>query len=234
VPSFTITTASNNVTLDASGSAQVSFTVTNTTPQPIKGRLLAEAEGSAQSAWLSIVGDPAREFPASGAEQVSVQLAVPPASPSGSYAFRLDAVAEANPDEDFTKGPSVAFQIAPQPVVKKKKFPWWIVIVAVIVLAGIGVIAWLLTKSSSPTTVTVPNVVCLSPANAQTALSGAGLVMAPQGLTAGVVTSESPPANTKTPRGATVTITVGQFSLFCVHLPGGVVKRIPGGAISQG
>src|SRR5207253_9939754 len=61
--------------------------------------------------------------------QVVVQLNVPPASPPGSYSFRLDAVSEVNPDEDFTEGPSVAFDVAAPPPAKKKKFPWWILIV---------------------------------------------------------------------------------------------------------
>ena len=54
--------------------------------------------------------------------------------PPGAYSFRLDAVSQAEPDEDFTEGPSVAFDVAPAPAPPKKKFPWWIVIVLGVLL----------------------------------------------------------------------------------------------------
>jgi hypothetical protein len=46
-------------------------------------------------------------------------------TPSG-YTFRLDAANVANPDDDYTQGPVVTFQVTPVAV---KSFPWWIVAV---------------------------------------------------------------------------------------------------------
>ena len=43
-------------------------------------------------------------------------------------------MAEENPDEDFTEGPSVSFEVAAEE--KKKGFPWWIVAVAAVVILG--------------------------------------------------------------------------------------------------
>jgi hypothetical protein len=145
--SFTITAASQKVGLDSSGTASAAFTVTNTSGSAIKGRLIVTPNDPAKPEWLSLQGEPLRDFAPSAAEQVTVALKLPPAAPPGDYSFRLDAVAEDNPDEDFTEGPSVAFTVA-APAPKKKPFPWWIIVVAVVVLIGIGVVIWLLAKGS--------------------------------------------------------------------------------------
>jgi hypothetical protein len=122
--SFTVTAAGQKVNLDASGAAQAPFTVTNTSPQTLRGRLLTRPNDPAKAEWLSIVGESTRDFAPNAAEQVVVQLNVPPTAPPGTYSFRLDAVSEVAPDEDFTEGPSVAFDVAPPPPMPKKKFPW--------------------------------------------------------------------------------------------------------------
>jgi hypothetical protein len=127
--SFTVTSAGQRVRLDSNGAAQASFTVTNTSAQALKGRLLTRPAEPADPEWFSIVGEMVRQFALSGSERVVVQLNVPPTAQPGSYSFRLDAVSEADPDEDFTHGPSVAFDVEPPPP-PKKPFPWWIVAVA--------------------------------------------------------------------------------------------------------
>jgi hypothetical protein len=129
LPSFTVTAAGQKVKLDSSGAAHVPFTVTNVSALTLKGRLLTRPSEQAKLDWFSIVGESVREFAPNAAEQVVVQLAVPAGSPPGSYSFRLDAVSQITPDEDFTEGPSVAFEVAPPPT-PKKPFPWWIVAVA--------------------------------------------------------------------------------------------------------
>ena len=146
-PSFTVTAAGQKVNLDSSAAAQASFTVTNNSPEGRKGRLLTRPRDPAKPEWLSVVGEPVRSFAPNAAEQVVVQLDVPAGSPPGSYSFRLDAVSEDDPDEDFTEGPSVAFEVAPPPKREKKKFPWWILIVAgAVLLIVIGVVVFLLMR----------------------------------------------------------------------------------------
>ena len=125
-PSFTVTAAAPSVILDSTGTAKASFTVTNTSPQALRGRLVTRPRDPASPAWFSIEGESIRDFAPNAAEQVVVQLKVPSGSPPGSYSFRLDAVSEDVPDEDFTEGPSVAFDVAAPPPPPKKKFPWWI------------------------------------------------------------------------------------------------------------
>jgi hypothetical protein len=147
-PSFTVTAAGGNVNLDGSGQASASFTVTNTSPQDVTGELLTKASEPAKPEWFSIVGESIRDFTPNAAQDVVVQLAVPPGSPPATYAFRLDAVAEDDPDEDYTEGPSVSFEVAAPPPPQKKKFPWWILILvgAIVLLIVIGVVVFLLTR----------------------------------------------------------------------------------------
>ena len=121
-----ITAAGQKVNLDSAGAARASFTVTNTSAQALRGRLLTRPRDTAKPEWFSISGESVRDFAPNGAQQVVVQLTVPPGTPIGSHSFRLDAVSEVDPDEDFTEGPSVAFEVAAPPPPKKKKFPWWI------------------------------------------------------------------------------------------------------------
>ena len=151
-PSFTVTALSEKVTLDDSGAARTSFTVTNTSPQALKGRLLTRPHGATNPDWFTVVGEPVRDFAPDGAQQVVVEIKVPPGTQPGSYSFRLDAVSAVDPDEDFTEGPSVAFDVkAPPPPAPKKKFPWWILAIvgAVLLLIIIGVLVWLLVRDDA-------------------------------------------------------------------------------------
>ena len=142
MPSFTVTAAGQKVNLDASGAAQAPFTVTNTSAQTLRGRLLTRPGAPAKPEWFSIVGESVRDFAPSVPAQIVVQLAVPPGTTPGSYSFRLDAVSQVLPDEDFTDGPSVAFEVKPPPQPKKPWLPWALIAVGVlIVLIIIGVLA---------------------------------------------------------------------------------------------
>jgi hypothetical protein len=246
LPSFTVTAAGQKVNLDASGAAQAPFTVTNTSVQTLRGRLLTRPKEPAKAEWLSIVGESTRDFGPNAAEQVIVQLNVPPTSPPGSYSFRLDAVSEIDPDEDFTEGPSVAFEVAAAVPPPKKKFPWWIFVIigAVVLLIIIGVVVWLLTKDSgNKKLVAVPPVTNVPQAQAQSVLTATGFKVAvqriPVGVSAlvGIVTSQDPQANTQAAEGSTVTIRVGALRVIgTIGTPTDRIATIritpPGGGIA--
>jgi beta-lactam-binding protein with PASTA domain len=204
------------VTLDDSGAARASFTVTNTSPQALRGRLLTRPRDAAKPEWFTVAGESVRDFAPDGAQQVVVELKVPPGTPIGSYSFRLDAVSEDDPDEDFTEGPSVAFDVTAPPPPKKKKFPWWILIVvgAVVLLIVIGVVVWLLVRDTS---VTVPRVVGEPRAAAENKLTDAGFTVKVAFVQVsdrdqhGVVQSQVPAGGTKQPEKTEVTISVGRM-----------------------
>jgi beta-lactam-binding protein with PASTA domain len=215
-PSFTVTAASEKVTLDDSGTGRASFTVTNTSSQALQGQLFARPLAEAKSEWFTVAGESVRDFAPNGAQQVVVQLKVPRGTAPGSYSFRLDAVSEENPDEDFTEGPSVAFDVKAPPPPKKKKFPWWILAIvgAVVLLIIIGVVVWLLVRDTGTT---VPRVVGEPKATAENRLTDAGFtvnalfVQVAEREKHGIVQSQNPEGGTKQPKKSVVTINVGRM-----------------------
>jgi beta-lactam-binding protein with PASTA domain len=219
-PSFTVTTASEKVTLDKSGAARVPFVVTNTSAQALQGQLYAQPLGGAKPEWFTVVGESIRDFAPGEVQQVVVELKVPPVppgTPTASYSFRLDAVSGENPDEDFTEGQSVAFDVKAPPPPEKKKFPWlWILIAvgAVVLLIIIGVVVWLLVRDTS---VTVPRVVGETRATAENRLTDAGFTVKVTFEPVGeeeqhdVVQSQVPEGGTKQKEKTEVTISVGRM-----------------------
>jgi hypothetical protein len=122
---FAITTTANAVSLDAQRHGEASFTVSNTSGSPIRSRAQLAPQAPASTTWLTLREEAEQDFPAGGTEQFAVKIAIPADTPAGSYSFRLDVVGVENPDELYTQGPSVTFQV-PEPKTKKH-FPWWIV-----------------------------------------------------------------------------------------------------------
>jgi PASTA domain len=81
---------------------------------------------------------------------VTVQVRVPPEVSAGSHSLLLMVVAE-DTMESVT-GQSVAFTVPAALVTTRKRFPWWILIVAAVALALIiGVVVFFLTRDSNPT-----------------------------------------------------------------------------------
>jgi chemotaxis protein histidine kinase CheA len=139
---FSITTATNKFTLDAAQRGEVAVTVSNATERKLQGRAQLEAGGGAKVDWFKLDGEATRTLNVAESTQYTIKVAAPPGTPAGDYSVRLNMIGVANPDEEFSEGPTVAFAlkqaIAAAPV--KKGFPWWIVIVVVGVLVVGGVI----------------------------------------------------------------------------------------------
>jgi hypothetical protein len=135
---FAITAASNSVSLRNDRTGQAAFTVFNASGRPIRGRARIVAEDPTAEPWLSLVGDAERAFGIAGTEQFVVQIEAPPTAPAGAMRFRLDMVDVENPDENYSRGPTVTFQV-PEPVAAPKPFPWWIVAVVAGIIVLIGV-----------------------------------------------------------------------------------------------
>jgi serine/threonine-protein kinase len=215
--SFSVTAAGGNVKLDDSGEARASFTVTNASSRAVTGELLTKPREPAKPEWFSVVGESIRDFTPNAAEGVVVKLDVPAGSAPGSYSFRLDAVNEDDPDEDYTEGPFVAFDVAAPPA--QKKFPWWILILAgAVLLILIGVVVWLLVRDGGTKSVPVPAVVSMSARAADSTLTNAGFTVKTRSVPVndptqnGDVQGQDPAAGTAQPPGAAVTITVGHMS----------------------
>jgi N-acetylneuraminic acid mutarotase len=136
--SFAITAATTTIALEGNRQGQASFTVSNTTAHPVRGRAHVVAQPASAAPWLSLQGEAERDFAGTGSQQYIVQLTVPPTAPAGDYTLRLDMVNVADPDDDFSQGPTVKFTVAAPTPVPVKPFPWWIVAVAVGVLIVLG------------------------------------------------------------------------------------------------
>ena len=208
---FAITAARETVTLDSQGRAEVSFTASNTGPKSMTGRAKLVPIGSTKEAWLSLDGEYERNFAKGEAQQFTVKVAAPPGTPTGKYSFRLDIISVENPDDEFTEGPSVSFEVKKvAPAAPPRKFPWWIVAVAAVLLIGAGLITWLLI----PQKVTVPDMVGMPYEDAIKSLEAAKLKLTAENTKVtgtqkvGIVVEQSPNAKQAVQVGSGVTLVV--------------------------
>ena len=144
--SFTITTTTSKIQLSDQRQGKVVFTVTNSTDKTVVGRANVAVDNPVAENWVSVAGAIEREFTPNATEQVAVQIAAPKDAPLGTYGVSLQMIGVENPDEDFTQGPSVTFEVEPLPKPEPKKFPWWIVAVVVGVLL-LAVIAFFVVRA---------------------------------------------------------------------------------------
>ena len=66
---FAITAATNTVSLDSNRKGQTSFTVSNTTGRPTRGRAHVAAQSAAAGPWVTLVGEAERDFASAGSQQ---------------------------------------------------------------------------------------------------------------------------------------------------------------------
>jgi len=199
--SFSISTPSNSVLLGSSLQGRAVFTVSNISGRINRGRARIVPQNTVAAPWLTLEGDAERDFPIASTHQFSVNVAVPPKSPPGSYVFQLEMVGVENPDEDLTQGPGVTFEM---PVAAPTQFPWWILIAAgVLLLVIIGVLIAVL----SPKTVTVPDIAGATQTAAERQLEKEGFKLGgvttmPSGMIPkDLVLGTDPPAGSKVDPG---------------------------------
>lgn len=154
-PPFAVT-GPPQLRLPASRKGSGSFTVTNVTGRPVRARVFVLPGQGADPSWFQVTGTAERSLPVAGTETVDVAVAVPAEAPPGSSSFRLGAALEEAPDR-VVPGPSVSLDV---PAAPKRRFPWWIVVVAavaVLVLVGGGILVWQLTRPDpAPTPTPTP------------------------------------------------------------------------------
>lgn len=149
---FDITTPSETTQLDVKGRSEVSFTITNRGTAPVRGRVKVVPLKSAKETWFSIDGELERDFSRDGSHQFTVRIAVPSGTPPSQGAFRLDIASVTNPDDDFSQGPSVSFEVK---ATEKQPFPMWLIPVLVVLLVVCIAGVWWVTR---PSNVEVPKV----------------------------------------------------------------------------
>ncbi len=145
---FDITSAAPTAKLNASGQGELSFTVSNALGRPVRARINLVPEGNTKREWLSIAGEPERDFAADGTQQVTVRVNAAGA-PQGTFSFHVLVSSLNNPDEEYANGPTVSVE-APAAAPPPKKFPWWIVALAAGVVVIIAVAAIIFSKAKGP------------------------------------------------------------------------------------
>jgi hypothetical protein len=211
VPSaFSITVPTNSVRLDQQRHGEAAFTVFNASGRTLRARAQLVAQPPEAKDWITLNGQPQRDFPIAGTVQYSVGIAIPPTAPPGSYNFHLDIIGEETPDEDFAEGPTVTFEV-PEPVIEEKRpFPWWIVgaaaAILVVILGGYFVFF-------AGDSVPVPDVAGQAFADAVAALQEAGLVVEDETLgevsesvAVGSVIRTDPAAGETVEKGTAITL----------------------------
>lgn len=124
---FAITPVNHAIKLDPQRRGAFVFTVTNTTGHPIIARARINPQNPSEQSWFNIKDGPQRTYPMDNiTEQIEVRIEAPASARSGSYSFHLDVISVEDPDEVFTIGPSVSFEIPPTET-GRKTLPWWII-----------------------------------------------------------------------------------------------------------
>jgi hypothetical protein len=207
---FAVSVGDEILPLDPERRGEITYTVTNNSSRPARGRAKIVPFGSTRSEWLKIAGEVERDFQARGTHQVGVRVEVPPGIPPGRYTFRLDVVSTSNPEEEFTEGPIVAAQVVASEAPKTAGFPWWILAIAgVVVLIAGGVVAYLLFSKAK-----VPDVLRTTAAQARSRLERDKFkVQFTEQHTAeeaarGTVVKQDPAPETKLRRGSVVKLTL--------------------------
>jgi hypothetical protein len=231
---FAITTTTENLIADVNGTAKASiiFTVTNNSDRPLRGIANLQPLERTEESWLSIDGEPEKDFPAGGTLQYTVIFNKPlqpltegQTEPEEKYPYRLNVASAVRPDEDFTEGPVVAiYKPLRKGAGKKAGIPWWVfLIIGVVVLAIVGVVLFFLLsggKAKKP----VPDVTG-KPTNIQEAkktIQDAGFtvgdateILAPDKVVNTVI-DQDPDAGVEAEEGSEVKLTIPQK----VNVPG--------------
>ena len=141
---FNITAVTPEVQLNSQRQGVASYTVSNVSSGPIRGRAILVPLDQTHADWLKLEGDIERDFSVSGTQQYAVEINVPNTAAAGDYTFRLDMVGVQNPDELFSQGQPVTFKvpegpsIPPPPPVKDKGYIITVIGAIVGALAGVS------------------------------------------------------------------------------------------------
>jgi hypothetical protein len=193
--------------------AEVTFTVKN--QQATRQRVVFEfVPGDAvEPSWAAIDGERQRAVEANQSTQFKVTITAPAGTPVASYWFQARVYsADVAPEESSTLSNRVTFTVAQPTNVAKKAFPWWIVILAVAVVAVLAIGGYLLTRPKGPAT--IPAVTGKTEDQAKSALKKAGFdsvkvvrVQSPQ-ATVGTALGTTPEGGTEADRGDTISLRI--------------------------
>ena len=152
MPAFDVTANPTTVTAKPGEKQTIVVTVTNRLGRAVTGRAIATVNPPSGAAWIKLPPDPQRVFSQPNATlEYRFGLELPATATPGAYQVRIDVVDIELPDDNFGQSQTIALTVlavaAPVPVVKPR-FPWWIWLVAAVVVIGAGVTIWKVTSGS--------------------------------------------------------------------------------------
>ncbi|NLD91184.1 MAG: PASTA domain-containing protein [Fibrobacter sp.] len=214
--SFTVTSSSPKIVLSKEPNkpqtAEIIYTVTNKSEVALRGRVKIFAIGKSKSEWFKLEDKfIERDYAINESVSIKVVISVPPNVEAGNYQFRLDAFSEESPEEDFTEGQSVSFDItSPAPVKKDSKLIWIIIAIAGGLILISGIIYLLFVRSL----VKVPDVTSMNIEQAKETLKNASLkestvcTMCPTDSIDWTISEQNPAAKLKVKKNTEVVLTI--------------------------
>jgi len=146
MPAFDVT--ANPTTLEAKVGEKNSLvvTVTNRLGRPVTARASAVVDPAVGSAWIKAPPDAQKAFGQAATLEFQFGIEVPAAAPPGVYKVRIDVVDVEQPDDNFGQSPMIAVTVPKPPEVVVTQggggVPWWVWLVAALVIVGVGFGIW--------------------------------------------------------------------------------------------
>lgn len=131
---FTISTPAQSVRADATGRADVVYTVANTSGLPTRAMARAVPLGETRAEWLAVEGETERDFPIGTIHQFTVSAKLPS---SGRYSLRLDILSARKGGEEAYAGPVVVIESTANAAPTPSR--WWVWVVAAVLVLIVGV-----------------------------------------------------------------------------------------------
>ena len=177
MPAFDVTVNPTTIEAKAGEKQSVVVTVTNKLGRPVTARASAVVDPANASAWIKAPPDAQRAFSQAATLDFQFGIEVPAAGPAGLYKVRIDVVDIEQPDDNFGQSPMIAVTVPKPPEVVVTNggggVPWWVWLVAALVIVGVGFGIWKAFFSSKG----MPNLVNKPYADAIAALDSARFVI---------------------------------------------------------
>ncbi len=174
---FDVTTRPTSLSLNPGSSGSMIVVVSNRLGRPVMGTVEGVMTPASAAGWVLPPPDVQRPYPADPSATVTheFKVAVPPDAPAQVAYFKATARDVLAPDDTRSDGQTVAINVTGHsgPVPPPPPPRWWLwVILAVVGLAAVALVIWLLLLK--PDKMLVPGVLGKPQAEATTILKGAG------------------------------------------------------------
>jgi hypothetical protein len=149
---WVVTTPSDRIELDEAQQGQITFTVTNPATRVDRVAFDIVPQDGADPAWFS-VDEPQRRVPAGGSVSYVLKVAIPQQAKAAAYSVQGRAYsADSAPEEDSVLSSRLAVEVkAKAAPPARKRFPWWIAVVAgLVVVVLVVVLVLVFTSGGKP------------------------------------------------------------------------------------